>query len=47
MYKQKGETMGLFVTILSFIGQLAANIGSTGCVYIFIDEPECPKSLIK
>lgn len=39
--------MGLFITILSFIGQLAANIGSTGCVYLIFDEPECPKNLIK
>lgn len=39
--------MGLFVSILSFFGQVAATVGSTACSLIFLDEPECPKSLIK
>ena len=39
--------MGLFVSVLSFLGELAATVGSTACALIFLDEPECPKSLIK
>ena len=39
--------MGLFVSVLSFLGELAATVGSTACSFIILDEPECPKSLIK
>ena len=39
--------MGLLVNVLSFLGQLAATVGSTACSLIILDEPECPKSLIK
>ena len=37
----------LFASILSFLGMGAANTGSQACFMLFIDEPECPKSLIK
>ena len=39
--------MGFLVEVLAFIGQVAANLGSAACAYIILDEPECPKSLIK
>lgn len=37
----------LFASILSFLGMGAATIGSQACSVFFMDEPECPKSLIK
>lgn len=37
----------LLATILGFVGAIAATVGSTACVAIFFDEPECPKSLIE
>ena len=39
--------MTLIASILSFIGAAVASTGSNACVLIMIDEPECPKSLIK
>lgn len=29
------------------VGSAAADTSSSGCFVFFIDEPECPKSLIK
>lgn len=37
----------LFSSILAFFGLGAANAGSQACYFWAIDEPECPKSLIK
>ena len=37
----------LFASVLSFLGMGAASAGSQACYMLFIDEPECPKSLIK
>ena len=39
--------MNFLATILSAFGAAAANMGSKGCVAAIVDEPECPKSLIK
>lgn len=39
--------MNLLASVLSFFGMAAANIGSQACIVAFIDEPKCPKSLIK
>ena len=32
---------------LANIATFVANLGSTACMVLWIDEPECPKSLIK
>lgn len=37
----------LFANILSGLANGFANIGSKACVIILMDEPKCPKSLIK
>ncbi len=37
----------LFASVLSFFGTLSAEAGSDACIVLWIDEPECPKSLIK
>ena len=37
----------LFVNLLCDIATTIANIGSQACAFVLIDEPECPKSLIK
>lgn len=37
----------LFASFLSFLGMGAAATGSQACIAFFIDEPKCPKSLIK
>ena len=39
--------MTLIASILSFIGAAAASTGSNACLLFVMDEPECPKSLIK
>lgn len=39
--------MGFFATILAAVGSLVAGLGSNACFVIILDEPECPKSLIK
>lgn len=37
----------MFSAILSFFGFKAASFGSQACACGILDEPECPKSLIK
>lgn len=39
--------MSFLATVLATVGSLLAGIGSTACMLVIIDEPECPKSLIK
>lgn len=36
-----------FANLLSKMGFGAANAGSQSCMVIWVDEPKCPKSLIK
>nr|MBP3258543.1 cyclic lactone autoinducer peptide [Bacilli bacterium] len=37
----------MFASILGFIGKAFGVAGANMCLAWFIDEPECPKSLIK
>lgn len=39
--------MRFFASILKALGLGAANMGSQACTFWYVDEPECPKSLIK
>ena len=39
--------MNFLATILSAFGAAAASTSSSTCAFMMIDEPECPKSLIK
>ena len=39
--------MSFLTTLFASIGTLAASVGSQACWAILLDEPECPKSLIK
>lgn len=39
--------MGLIASVLATLGTMVASIGSQACIVVIIDEPECPKSLIK
>ena len=39
--------MTFITSILSFIGAAVAATGSNACLLVMLDEPECPKSLIK
>ena len=39
--------MKFLSNLFAAMGNLAASFGSQACMLIFIDEPECPKSLIK
>lgn len=39
--------MSLIVSLLSSLGSMFAGASSSACVVWWIDEPECPKSLIK
>ena len=38
---------GFFATVLGALGLNVASMGSEGCLWMFWDEEECPKSLIK
>lgn len=37
----------IIASILKLIGGVGATAGSTACSWVILDEPECPKSLIK
>lgn len=37
----------LFASIAGLLGGAISTLGNTGCFMFFIDEPECPKSLIE
>ena len=37
----------MFSAIFSFFGFKAAAVGSQACLCVVLDEPKCPKSLIK
>lgn len=39
--------MTFIASILSFLGAAVATTGSNACIVVMMDEPECPKSLIK
>lgn len=39
--------MGFIASLIAKLANGAANVGSSACVAFWIDEPECPKSLIK
>lgn len=39
--------MKFLVSLLAGLGVSAANTGSSACVWWIVDEPKCPKSLIK
>lgn len=39
--------MMFFANALASLGSLLAGLGSQACFMIVLDEPECPKSLIK
>lgn len=37
----------LFAAIASLVGGAVSTFGTTGCISLFLDEPECPKSIIE
>jgi len=39
--------MGFVASLLAAVGSLVAGLGSQACMLFLVDEPECPKSLIK
>lgn len=39
--------MSFFVALVAKLGDLLANVGTTGCYIIFVDEPKMPKHLIE
>ena len=39
--------MSFIASLLSSIGGMFANTFSSTCAFVWFDEPECPKSLIK
>ncbi len=39
--------MTFIASLLATFGSFVANMGSQACYVIILDEPECPKSLIK
>ena len=45
-YKMVGGVK-MLAAILKFFGKLGANAGTSACIVWCVDEPECPKSLLK
>lgn len=43
----KGEYNMFFVNLITGLATTIASIGSQACFFGLIDEPECPKNLIK
>ena len=39
--------MRFILGVIATIGSFAASLGSQACLIIFLDESECPKSLVK
>lgn len=39
--------MNFIANILSSLGSAVAETSSNACIFVMVDEPECPKSLIK
>lgn len=39
--------MGAIASLLASAGTFFANLGSQACVWFWLDEPKCPKNLIK
>lgn len=37
----------LFVSIVSALGALVAASATTGCAFIWVDEPKMPRSMLK
>ncbi len=37
----------LFVSIVSALGALVAATATSGCIYIWIDEPKMPKAMLE
>ena len=35
------------IALLSAIGSFVANIATSGCVFVWVDEPVAPKSMIE
>lgn len=47
MNKKEGSSMAFVASLLATVGSFLATMGSQACFVIILDEPECPKSLIK
>ena len=39
--------MSFIASLLSSLGSMFAGASSVACSFLWLDEPECPKSLIK
>ena len=39
--------MAFVASLLAAVGSAVASMGSQACFLFFLDEPECPKNLIK
>lgn len=37
----------MLANLLALLGLSSANAGSQACLFMMVDEPECPESLIK
>lgn len=39
--------MAFVASLLATVGSFLATMGSQACIMVILDEPECPKNLIK
>lgn len=39
--------MSIFASLVAKTGEFFAGLGSNMCAFLWLDEPECPKCLIK
>ena len=46
-YFERRLVVGIIASMLTNVGNIFAGLGSQACICFILDEPKCPKSLIK
>lgn len=39
--------MNFVINFLKNLGKISSSVGTNACAFFYIDEPKCPKSLLK
>lgn len=39
--------MNFVINFFKNIGKISSSVGTNACVFLYLDEPNCPKSLLK
>ena len=46
-YFERRLVVGIIASMLANVGNIFAGLGSQACICFILDEPKCPKNLIK